>query len=283
MLTLPEEWEQQLCEEIAVLEEEEHRPYLSYVERVGYQKGQLAAEQTGERRVLESLLRRRFGNVPEWVEKRLLEADAGLLEDWAVKVLDAESLEEIFSSDASPAELQAEEIMVEPVATTTFDATSVVAAGGSGGGQAVSPLHRDAFLRLDPWVESGNAGGIKVCHVPCNDDHAVYQRSCCDQAVAHGTRIGDMDTRASLGNDGIHGQDSARKRGQHMSGQPCSQQRALNRVTAFRQQYADLQLLNRDHRQIQFRGIHAVGPRGHVGIRLPAANLTQFRHDVGIK
>ena len=84
--------------------------------------------------MLKSLLRRRFGNVPDWVEKRLPEADAGLLEDWAVKVLDAESLEEIFSSDASPAELQAEEIMVEPVATTTFDAISVVAAGGSGGG-----------------------------------------------------------------------------------------------------------------------------------------------------
>ena len=53
--------------------------------------------------MLETLLRRRFGNVPDWVEKRLLDADGGLLEDWAVKVLDAKSLEEIFFADASPA------------------------------------------------------------------------------------------------------------------------------------------------------------------------------------
>lgn len=84
-------------------------PYMSYIERVGYEKGQRAGERTGEKRgekrgeqrgeqrVLERQLRRRFGSLPGWVEQRLAAADSATLEDWAEKVLDAESLEQIFS------------------------------------------------------------------------------------------------------------------------------------------------------------------------------------------
>lgn len=101
VLALPEELEQQLWNEIRIFEKEERMPYLSYAERIGYRKGAQEGEQRGEqregRRVLEKLLRRRFARLPDWVEERLTSADAATLEDWAERVLDAESLEQVFA------------------------------------------------------------------------------------------------------------------------------------------------------------------------------------------
>ncbi len=58
----------------------------------GIEQGLLA----GEARVLERLLQRRFGNMPDWVLSRLNQADAVMLEDLAERLLDAPSLESLF-------------------------------------------------------------------------------------------------------------------------------------------------------------------------------------------
>ncbi len=82
--------------------------YVSSVERIGIEKGVKLGEargeaigmvrgrQEGESNLLLRLLKRRFGAVPEWVSARLNQANTDLLETWGDRVLDAQSLEEVF-------------------------------------------------------------------------------------------------------------------------------------------------------------------------------------------
>jgi len=51
----------------------------------------------GERTVLERLLRQKFGTLPPVVGVRLGNASASDLETWAVNVLDADTIEEVFN------------------------------------------------------------------------------------------------------------------------------------------------------------------------------------------
>ena len=50
----------------------------------------------GEAQLLQRLLRRRFGAVPNWVEARLSNASAEQLEQWAERLLDIDSLDSLF-------------------------------------------------------------------------------------------------------------------------------------------------------------------------------------------
>ncbi|MGE4535411.1 Rpn family recombination-promoting nuclease/putative transposase [Halomonas sp.] len=53
-------------------------------------------EMTGERRVLQRLLSKRFGELPDWVGEKLEMADTEQLEAWTDDILTANSLEELF-------------------------------------------------------------------------------------------------------------------------------------------------------------------------------------------
>ncbi|MCI5132425.1 MAG: DUF4351 domain-containing protein [Candidatus Electrothrix sp. EH2] len=57
----------------------------------------LEGEQKGEIRLLFRQLRKRFGELPGWVEERLRQASSGMLETWSERVLTASTLEEVFS------------------------------------------------------------------------------------------------------------------------------------------------------------------------------------------
>lgn len=46
------------------------------------------------------LIIRRFGPLPEWAEAKLAEAEPARLETWGERVLDAATLEEIFSGES---------------------------------------------------------------------------------------------------------------------------------------------------------------------------------------
>jgi hypothetical protein len=48
---------------------------------------------------LQSLLARRFGTLPDAVRARLASATVEQLESWALKILDAKSLDEVFNHD----------------------------------------------------------------------------------------------------------------------------------------------------------------------------------------
>lgn len=78
--------------------------YLSAIERMaidrGFQKGldegKIRGIAQGRAELLARILRRRFGDLPEWVEIRLREATPAQLESWADHVLDAATLEAVF-------------------------------------------------------------------------------------------------------------------------------------------------------------------------------------------
>ncbi|MBF0434198.1 MAG: Rpn family recombination-promoting nuclease/putative transposase [Magnetococcales bacterium] len=42
-------------------------------------------------------LQHRFGTLPDWINKKIADADLSLLEEWSLQILDAKSLEEVFS------------------------------------------------------------------------------------------------------------------------------------------------------------------------------------------
>lgn len=82
-------------------------PYITSVERQGIQKGiQQGIEQgieqgfqQGETTLLQKLLQRRFGPLPDWVAPRLATASPTQLEHWAERLLEVDSLVAVFGDD----------------------------------------------------------------------------------------------------------------------------------------------------------------------------------------
>ena len=102
MMRLPPELEQQIWNDITIFERSKIMPYVTSVERIGIEKGLQQGMQQGGYLLLRRLLVRRFGPLPLWAENRLAEAALAELEAWGDAVLDAKTLEEVFT--AIPAE-----------------------------------------------------------------------------------------------------------------------------------------------------------------------------------
>ncbi|MBF0139171.1 MAG: DUF4351 domain-containing protein [Magnetococcales bacterium] len=43
------------------------------------------------------LLQRRFGSVPDWANEKITKANLSSLEEWSLRIFDAQSLDDIFS------------------------------------------------------------------------------------------------------------------------------------------------------------------------------------------
>jgi Domain of unknown function (DUF4351) len=79
--------------------------YRSEGEQLGIKKGILIGEEKGiekgvpqgESQIMPRLLTRRFGPLPDWAETKLTQASTDQLEHWADRILDAESLEAVFT------------------------------------------------------------------------------------------------------------------------------------------------------------------------------------------
>ena len=108
------DWMMRLTEEQAIIfskeilslrEEPKMSAYVNtfewYFTQQGIEKGKLLGlqegAQRGAERVLSSLLVRRFGELPVWVNARLADADADTLESLSLRVLDAKRLEDVFA------------------------------------------------------------------------------------------------------------------------------------------------------------------------------------------
>jgi hypothetical protein len=108
VMALPRDLEIDFQEELTRYEKEKNMPYVTSAERIGMEKGiQQGIEQgiergieqgvpRGEALLLKRLLTRRFGTLPSWVEQRLDLAGQTDLENWGDRILDAETLEEVF-------------------------------------------------------------------------------------------------------------------------------------------------------------------------------------------
>ncbi|MBF0414501.1 MAG: DUF4351 domain-containing protein [Magnetococcales bacterium] len=97
VLYLPEELDDRLLAEIATFEENQKMPYITSVERIGMRKGEQIGEQRGEAKMLTRMLQRRFGSVPDWASEKITKAEPPALEDWSLRIFDAQSLDDVFS------------------------------------------------------------------------------------------------------------------------------------------------------------------------------------------
>ncbi|MEO5347450.1 MAG: DUF4351 domain-containing protein [Magnetococcus sp. YQC-9] len=93
VLSLPEKADNRFWEELSNFEENKKMPYITSVERIGMRKG----EQIGEAKMLRRLLQRRFGELPTWASEKLAKAESPSLEEWGLRILDAQSLDAVFA------------------------------------------------------------------------------------------------------------------------------------------------------------------------------------------
>ena len=101
---MPTELEKRLMDEVYTLERNVTMPYVTSAERFGIEKGlqqglqqgRQEGRQEGEAALLQSLLARRFGALPDAVRTRLDKATVEQLESWAINVFDAQSLDDVF-------------------------------------------------------------------------------------------------------------------------------------------------------------------------------------------
>lgn len=104
LMRLPNELEQRLLQEVYTLERNVTMPYVTSAERFGIEKGRQQGLQQGlqqgEVALLQRQLSRRFGPLPDAVRARLTGASIDQLETWAIRVLDAASLDEVFDQRA---------------------------------------------------------------------------------------------------------------------------------------------------------------------------------------
>jgi len=77
---------------------EQAKEYITTAERMGIQKGLERGLHQGESAVLLRLLERKFSVLPDEYRKKIQEADSAVLLEWAVRLLDSQSLEELFQS-----------------------------------------------------------------------------------------------------------------------------------------------------------------------------------------
>jgi Domain of unknown function (DUF4351) len=94
LMTLPEELEERFGVELRQVEGETIMPYVTPFERRAIARGQ----QQGVASILKRQLTRRFEQLPEWAAERLEKASRDELEHWADRVIDAESIEQVFAT-----------------------------------------------------------------------------------------------------------------------------------------------------------------------------------------
>ncbi len=99
MLALPKELEQKVWQDINEIERKAQMKYVTSVERLAVERGQmtgrLEGKLEGKLEALTRLLTRRFGPLPEWVAERLASATVEQLEAWFDSGVDAATLAEV--------------------------------------------------------------------------------------------------------------------------------------------------------------------------------------------
>lgn len=100
MVSLPPAQEIHFVEASEQLEKEREMPFVLTAERVWERRGREQGRQEGELALLRRQLVRRFGPLPQWAEARIDQAASGDVLDWADRVLDAATLEDVLRTRA---------------------------------------------------------------------------------------------------------------------------------------------------------------------------------------
>ena len=103
VLTLPEGLENQLWTEVQQFDEERRMRYVSSFERIaqkkGMEKGMEKGIGQGQARLLRLQLQQRFGLIPPEIAARIEDGRPEQLERWALRILNAASLDDVFRTD----------------------------------------------------------------------------------------------------------------------------------------------------------------------------------------
>ncbi|NYT26094.1 hypothetical protein H0A73_21100, partial [Alcaligenaceae bacterium] len=62
----------------------------------GMRQGKIEGQHEGASTLLRTLLHHKFGAIPDWAATRIAEADAVVLQQWGLNILDAKRLEDVF-------------------------------------------------------------------------------------------------------------------------------------------------------------------------------------------
>jgi len=97
MLQLPRALESEFVQAVYAIQEEKHMPYVNTVERFEREKERQEGRQEGRHEGVEGTLRKqialKFGEMPDWADRRLALASDAQLDEWVVQILTADSLE----------------------------------------------------------------------------------------------------------------------------------------------------------------------------------------------
>ena len=102
VLALPDGLEDRLWAEIEDFDEEKQMHYLASFERKAQQIGMEKGIGKGQARLLNRLIQQRFGALPPELEARLQAAAPEQLETWALRLLTAGRLEDVFGAGGEP-------------------------------------------------------------------------------------------------------------------------------------------------------------------------------------
>ncbi len=97
VLRLPEPLEVEFTDIIRKIEEEKQMPYVTSIERVLLKRERQDAMQKGVAKTLTAQITRKFGSLPDWVQTRIDQADETTLSQWAMQILDAQRVEDVFA------------------------------------------------------------------------------------------------------------------------------------------------------------------------------------------
>jgi flagellar biosynthesis/type III secretory pathway protein FliH len=65
----------------------------------GIEKGREEGRKTGEATMLCKMLELKYGLLPAWAQEKITQADAATLEQWATRLFNAQTLDEVFNSE----------------------------------------------------------------------------------------------------------------------------------------------------------------------------------------
>ena len=70
---------------------------MAFVKRMYDYHYRLNAKHPDRPTVSRAVITRRFGSLPDWARVRIAEADDSLLDTWAMQILDAQRIEDVFA------------------------------------------------------------------------------------------------------------------------------------------------------------------------------------------
>ena len=97
IMRLPKGLNQQLKHEILTTYQEKPMPFISILEEDSYARGEKSGEERGGASFFLRQLERRFGQLPEWVVKKVKDATAEALDLWSDRFYPAKTLEDVFN------------------------------------------------------------------------------------------------------------------------------------------------------------------------------------------